>query len=320
MTRRLTTLAAAVVGRLAVVSLLAVAVSMLLFFAVEVLPGDSAVVILGQNATPERLAALREELHLNDPAIVRYVRWAGGVMRADLGQSIVTQRPVWAVLRLPLQNSLTLAAVAAVLIVVLAVGGGVVAGYWRDSAVDNVISTVSSWCAATPDFVLGTVLVAVGSSWLRWLPAVSLLSVGERPWQTPLILVLPALTLALIGGAFGARLIRAVVADHRDLPHVEAAEFAGVPSLRVLWRHVLPGVIAPIVHVLASLVPYLVGGAIVIERLFGYPGIGTAFVDQLMLRDVVVVEALGLIFVGTVGAALVTADLVQLVVGDRCRR
>ncbi len=184
---------------------------------------------------------------------------------------------------------------------------------------DRLTTTATSATAAVPDFVLGGLMIAAFATWLDLFPAVSLVPVGSSPLDEPAILVLPAATLAVVGGSFGARLIRAVVADAVATPHVDAAIVAGLPERRVIVRHLLPTVIAPVAQVLASLVPYAVGGAIVVERLFGYPGIGSALVDQLAARDVTVVEAIGLLLTAVVLVALLLADIVGAAADPRRR-
>ncbi|MFV0526501.1 MAG: ABC transporter permease [Acidimicrobiales bacterium] len=310
----------AVGTRLLVALGMTLAVSALLFATVELLPGDAAVAILGANATPERVEALQTELRLDDPAVVRYLRWIGGIVTGDLGNSIVSGRPAWSVIATPARNSLVLGTGAVLAMAITALGVGVSAGRRPGAGVDRALSAAASLTASTPDFVIGTVLIIVAASWLEVLPAVSLVKVGEAPWEDPAILVLPILTLALVGGGYGARLIRAIVADAAGSPHVEAAELAGVEPRRVVTRHLLPSVFGPIAQVLASLVPYALGGTIVVERLFGYPGLGSLFTSQLAARDVVIVEAVGLLVAVVAIAALLVADTVDVVADPRNRR
>ncbi len=303
------------------VATLAVAllVSMVLFAAVELLPGDAATTILGQNATPERVDALRADLRLDEGVVSRYSSWIGGVVQGDLGTSVVSQRPVWSVIETPARNSLILGAVAFSWMALVAVGLGVLGGRNPGGRADRLTTTATSTVASVPDFVMGGLLIVVFATWIDLFPSVSLVPVGESPLDDPIILVLPAATLALVGGSFGARLIRAVVADAAVTPHVDAAVLAGLPEHRVILRHLLPTVVAPVAQVLASLVPYAVGGAIVVERLFGYPGVGAALVDQLAARDVTVVEAIGLLLTGVVLAALYLADVVGAAADPRRR-
>ena len=305
-------------SRLVVAAGLTLAVSALLFAAVEVMPGDAATAILGANATTERVEALRSELRLDESPVARYGDWVGGVLTGDLGHSITSGRPAWAVMATPLRNTLVLGGSAAVMMSGVAIVAGTAAGRRPGSTVDRTLTALASLAVSTPDFVLGTVLITIVASWLDLLPAVSLVTANESPWDAR-ILVLPVATMSLAGGAYGARLVRAVVADATDSPHVEAARLAGLAERRVLARHLLPGVVGPIAQVIASLVPYAIGGAIVVERLFGYPGLGSLFVEQLGARDVVVVEAIGLLLTVVVVAALFLADAIGIVADPRAR-
>ncbi|MEM9712756.1 MAG: ABC transporter permease [Actinomycetota bacterium] len=305
--------------RLAAMLVVAVVISMVLFVSVELLPGDAATTILGQNATPERLEQLREQLQLDENPVQRYLSWAGGIVQGDLGTSVVTQRPVWEVIETPTRNSIILAGFSMGAMAVVAVGLGLLGGFRPGGRADRTTTLTTSAIASVPDFVLGGILVAVFASWLDLFPAVSLVPVGTSPLDDPIVLVLPAATLAVVGGAFGARLIRAVVADASSAPHVEAAVLAGLPTRRVMLRHLLPSIVAPVAQVLASLVPFAVGGTIVVERLFGYPGLGAALVANLGARDVTVVEAIGLLLTVVVLAALFTADVVGAAADPRRR-
>lgn len=308
-----------IVARLVVAIGLTAAVSGLLFLAVEVLPGDAATAILGANATPERVEALQAELNLDRSPLVRYGEWISGVVRGDLGRSVTSGRSAWDVIDIPLRNSLVLGGAALVAMAAAALVIGTAAGRRPGSTIDRGLTTATSLIVSIPDFVVGTVLITVVASWLGLLPAVSLVTLNETPWDAE-ILALPVVTLMLVGGSYGARLVRAVVADASAAPHVEAARLAGLPEHRVLRRHLLPGVAGPIAQVVASLVPYAVGGAIVVERLFGYPGLGSLFAEQLAARDVVVVEAIGLLLTLVVIGALFLADAVGIVADPRARR
>ncbi len=298
----------------------ALLVSMVLFAAVELLPGDAATSILGQNATPERVEALRAELRLDDNPVSRYVSWIGDLAQGDPGISVVSQRSVWSVIATSSRNSLLLGVFGLTAMTFVAVGLGVVSGRRPGGMADRLTTTATSAVAAVPDFVLGGLLIAAFATWFHLLPAVSLVPVGTSPLDDPIILVLPVVTLAVVGGSFGARLVRAVVADADATPHVDAAVLAGLPERQVIVRHLLPTVVAPIVQVLASLVPYAVGGTIVVERLFGYPGIGAALVSHLAARDVTVVEAIGLLLTAVVLAALLIADVIGAAADPRRRR
>lgn len=289
------------------------AVSALLFTGVEVLPGDVANQVLGQHATAERVAALRQELSLDDPAPLRWARWVGGLLTGNLGESLTTGRPVSALIGPHARNTAVLAALAFCGVVVLALGVGVLAGRQEGRPADSALSAAALTAVSVPGFVLAGLFVAGPALALGWFPALSLVPSGGSPLDRPEILVLPALSVAVVGGAFAARLVRAVVAVVADAyrgPHVEAARLAGVPERRVLTRHVLPSVTGSLAQVLAFTVPYLVGGTVVVERVFSYPGLGSLLVLQVAQRDAPVVEAVGLLLAGVVVLAFVLADAV----------
>lgn len=301
----------AVLGRrLAGAAVVLVVVSAVLFAAVELLPGDVATQILGQNATPERVAALRDELSLDEPAPVRYARWLGGVVRGDLGEAATSDRSVRETIGARLANTAILAGLAFATLAVGAVGLGVLAGRRVGGRLDVGVSTAALAAVSLPEFVVAGLLVSGVALGLGWLPAVSLVPIGGTPLDRPEILVLPVVSLAVVGGAFGARLIRAVVADAGHLPHIEAARLAGLSEAKVVWRHLLPAAAGPVAQVLAFMVPYLVGGTVVVERVFSYPGVGMLLVEQVGQRDAPVVEAIGLLLAAAVVAGFLVADLV----------
>ncbi|MCW6003516.1 ABC transporter permease [Micromonospora sp. CPCC 205371] len=290
---------------------LLLAVSVVLFVAVQVLPGDPVTQALGSTYTPERGAQLRAQLGLDAPVAEQYLRWLGGVLRGDFGTSAVTRVPVGPIVAERAGNSVVLAAAAFVLIAVLGVGFGLFAGARPGSGRDRAVSAVTLTLTAVPEFALATVLVAVFAFALGWLPAVSLVAPGSGPLSQPAILVLPVASLALYGGAYTARMVRGIVADIAAGPHVEAARIAGLPEHLVLRRHVLPSAAGSIAQVLALLVPYLVGGALVVETVFAYPGLGALLASAVRARDAVQVEAAGLVLAAVAIAGFLVAELIQ---------
>ena len=284
------------------------AVSVVIFVAVEALPGDPATRILGQNATPARLAALRDELGLRRSLLARYLSWLGRAIHGDFGEAATSDRSVWGTIATPLLNTAILAACSFVAIAIVAVVGGVISGRRPGSRIDRVVSGVALGVISLPEFVIAGLLISVFAFRLGWFSSVSLVPLGGNPLDRPSILVLPVATAAAFGGMFGLRLVRAAVAVAVSMPHVDAARVAGLPGHVVMRRHLLPTVAAPIAQVLAFLVPYLVGGTVVIERVFAYPGLGSSLVAQITERDVKVVEAISMIMAAVVVVAFVVAD------------
>lgn len=297
--------------RLLGAAMLLAVVSVALFAAVDVLPGDAASQALAGSGSPEEVAALRRELGYDRPAVHRYLDWVGGVLRGDAGTSAVTRTPVGPLLSDRAQASLVLGGAALAAIAVLGVGAGLLAGSRPGGRRDRVISAVAMTVTSVPEFAIAALLVAVFAFGLGWLPPVSLLPAAGGPLRHPEVLVLPAATLALYGGAYAARLIRAVVADVAVSPHVESARVAGLPEWTVLRRHVLPSVRGPVAQVLALLVPYVVGGALVVETVFGYPGLGNMLAGAVQARDAVQVEAAGMVLATAAVVGFVLAELVR---------
>ncbi len=286
------------------------AVSVILFAAVEWLPGDPAQQILGINATPERLDVLREQLNLDDPVPERYGRWLWSTLQGDLGESVRTGQPVDELIGRPARNTAMLALTAFVAISAVALALAALSGAREGTRTSNLISAASLSAVSVPEFIIAGILISVVGLELGWLPAVSLVPSEGTPFSRPEILVLPVISLSIVGGAYGARLIRAAVADAARMPHVQAARLAGLTESRVLLRHLLPSAIPPTVQVLAFMVPFLVGGAVVVERIFAFPGLGSQLVDRIALRDAPVIEAIGLIQAASVIVAFQIADMI----------
>lgn len=295
-----------------------VVISAVLFAAVEVLPGEAARQSLGPTATPAQVKIRRAELKLDRPVLERYADWVGGVAVGDLGTSLASQLPVRELIAAPLANTLVLAGIALLAVTILTLLGGLAAGSRPGGRRDTAISTTSLLVVALPEFVIAGLLVTVFSWQLGWLPPVSLALAGSTLGQ-PEVIVLPALSIVLVASAFAIRLARATVADVGRQPHVEAARLQGIPEHRVLLRYVLPSALGPIAQVLAFVVPFLVGGTVVVERFFDYPGLGKLLADSVSARDLPVVESIGLLLAGAVVISLLVADLVGLLTDPKLR-
>ena len=294
------------------------AVSLLLFLAIYMLPGDPASRILGNRATPEALAEMRERLGLDRPISQQYLAWLAGILRGDAGTS-TSGAPVWPLLKERGANSLTLASAASILAIVIALVVGIAGGLRAGGPADSALSIASLIGVSLPDFVLAGVLISLLAFVLEWLPPVSFLTAGSTPLDRPLILVLPAVSLAAPAGAWASRYVRAAVVDMRTAPNVEAARLAGLPPFQVLTRHLLPGVVGPIAQVLAAVTAFLVGGAVVVEQVFAYPGIGSLLVNAVTVKDVAIVLASGLVMASTVIVAFTAADIIGVLTNPRLR-
>lgn len=286
-----------------------VAVTAATFAAVEALPGDAATSLLGQQASPGRVAEVRARLDLDQPAARRYVGWVAGVVTGDLGVTTSGQS-VGTVLSSPARNSALLFAITSIATAGLVLGAALLAGTRPDRRADRFLSAASLGVVAIPEYVVATVMIAVLALGFGVLPAVSLIPAGGSPLDRPAILVIPATALVVTAGAYGFRLARPIVVAADALPHVAAARAAGLGRARVVAVHVLPLALGPLTRTVALLVPYLIGGTVVIEEVTGYPGLGRVLVGALSGRDVRVVEAAVLVIAVVTLASFVLAEVI----------
>ncbi len=296
------------------------ATSALLFWAVTMLPGDPATRILGMGATPEQVVLMRDQLGLDAPALQRYADWLGGVLRFDLGSSLISRSPVSELIAPRLVNSAVLAGAAALLGTVIALAAGVLAGSRPGSRRDRRLSTVALAGVSVPDFVLAGALVSLVGLGLGWLPSTALLTGAERPWDRPDALVLPVLSLALPVAAWLFRYVRAGVATAVTSPSVEAARLAGLSPWVVITRHLMPSALPNTLPAFGYALAGLLGGGVVVERLFGYPGVGLLLVDSVGGRDAPVVLAVGVLLSAAVICALTLTDVAAAALDPRVRR
>jgi peptide/nickel transport system permease protein len=298
---------------------LVVLVSFLVFASTQVLPGDAASAILGRGATPQAKRLLRQELGLDRSIPAQYWSWSTGLVRGDLGRTLAADEPVTTFLSGRVGNTLILAAVTIVLMIPLSLFFGVWAGIRRGRAADHVISGASLAAIALPEFVIGTVLVALFAVSLKWLPAVSVVPSGANPITDPTILVLPVATLLLVSLAFNIRMVRAGVAEAMSSDYVRMARLNGIPEARVIRRHVLRNALAPTVQVIGLTVLWLVGGVVVVETVFAYPGIGQALVGAVSARDIPVVQAITMLVAALYIVINVITDVIVVLLIPKLR-
>jgi peptide/nickel transport system permease protein len=266
-------------------------VSVLIFLCTSVIPGDAVTVILGKNGTPATVAALQARLGLDAPLYQQYLNWLGGMLHGDLGDSAVAlaqQQPdpsIAATIKDPLTNSLILGTITAVLLVPLTLLLGALAGIKADKALDHAISVPSLVLAGLPEFVTGALLIYVTFTLLDVLPPVSLVAPGASPLATPKILVLPVLTLLIVAVGSGVRQVRLGMIESLQTDCVQFARLNGVAERRVLIRYGMRNAVANSVQTIAQNLQYLVGGIIVVESVFAYPGIGIYLVNAVVARD-----------------------------------
>ncbi|MFS2105159.1 MAG: ABC transporter permease [Ralstonia sp.] len=302
---------------LALLSLLAV--SVIVFSITAVLPGDAAQEQLGQDATPEALAALRAQMGLNVPAPQRYVHWLAGIARGDLGQSTTTQMPVAELVASRLPNSLLLAAVTALFSVPIALSLGIASAVWRGSWFDRLASTASVAVVSVPEFLVATLAVLVFAVKLRWLPALSYVNDIESLGQMLQAFAMPVLSLCCVIVAQMMRMSRAAVIDQLEAPYIEMVRLKGASPMRVVLAHALPNAVGPIANAVALSLSYLLGGVIIIETIFNYPGIAKLMVDGVSQRDMPLVQACAMIFCAGYLLLVTTADVLGIVANPRLR-
>lgn len=306
--------------RLAVSVIILFAVSLIIFFATLLLPGDPAQAILGQQATPERIAALHQQMHLDDPAWQRYLSWLGGLLTGNMGTSVASGVPVSALLGARVGATVFLMIIAAV----ISVPAGVLLGVWsalrRGRATDTAITGISLVLAALPEFVIGIALVALFStSVFTILPAVTMSPPGSRVWDFPSQMILPTAVLVLVVTPYIARMMRQTMLEVLDSGYVEMARLKGVPERQVILRHALPHAIGPVAQVVAIQLAWMAGGVVVVEALFRYPGLGQALIDAVNFRDVQVVQAVVMIVAVIYVVVNLLADIVGILANPKLR-
>jgi peptide/nickel transport system permease protein len=294
-------------------------ISVIIFFMVELLPGDIAEAVLGQGATPENLAALREEMGLNQPAIVRYLDWLSGAIFFDFGDSIVTGQSVTETISARFANTLFLASYAAAIAVPLSIVLGVLVALARNSIFDRVANVVTLTSISSPEFFLGYVLILYFAVNTGMFPAIASLKEGMDFGELLHRTFLPALTLVLVVTAHMMRMTRASIINLLASPYIEMARLKGTPPWKVIVRHALPNAWAPIINVVALNLAYLITGVVLVEVVFVYPGIGQALVDAVSKRDFPVVQACCLIFAATFILLNLAADVGAILTNPRLR-
>ena len=308
-----------IAGRILLSLLTLLIVSLFVFAVLEVLPGDVATRILGRDATPEALELLRTKLGLNDPAPLRYLHWLGGLLSGDLGQSLASSRQVGEILAPRIYNTVLLSAYAFLLYLPLTVLPALIQAIRRDRPVDHALSVVTLVLLSMPDFLLGTILLFTFVVLVPVLPAISLVDHSSSALDYLRAMTLPALTLAIVMAVYAVRMLRDNLIEILDSEYIRMAELKGLSTRRVLLRHALPNALVPTLNVTALNLAYLVGGVVVVERVFSYPGFGSLLVDSLQLRDLPVIETTvmfaALVYVG----ANLIADIAAVLLNPRLR-
>lgn len=323
-----------ILQRLALGLLTLLVVSILIFASVNALPGDFAEAILGQGATPEAVAAIREDLGLNQDPFTRYFQWLGGVLTGDFGTSFAQANfdafagsdtgkggigSVAAQLKPKFFNTLFLAAVAACIAVPLSLTLGILAALYRNSLYDRFVNIATLTSISSPEFFLAYILILYLAALNPIFPSLSNVHADMDFWSRLYATMLPALTLTLVVTAHMMRMTRAAIINLLASPYIEMARLKGTSPIRVIVRHALPNALAPIINVIALNLAYLITGVVVVEVVFVYPGIGQLFVDSVKIRDIPVVQACCLIFAAAYILLNLIADVMSIVTNPRLR-
>jgi peptide/nickel transport system permease protein len=294
-------------------------VSLIIFSMVEILPGDVVSRMHGRMVTDEQRALIRAALNLDTPALERYVRWLGQVVRFDFGTTLAVQRPINQILGPKIANTLILAALAFALYLPMSLIPASIQAVKRDSAVDQGLSFVTLMLLSTPDFLLATILLLTFAVFFPLLPAMSIVDHATTFWEYVRAIILPAVTLSLVMSVYAIRFLRDGLIEVLDSDYIRIAELNGLTRRTILWRHALPNALIPTLNVTALNVAYLMGGVVIVEKVFGFPGFGSLTIDAMLLLDVPLIEATVLIAAAVYIFANLLADIGAILLNPRLR-
>ena len=282
-----------VIGRVLVGIPIILTLSVLVFLATQALPGDAAVSYLANTATPERIEAIREQLHLNDPIWLQYWHWIANAIQGDFGTTITGETKVTTILGGRIQNTLILMAAAGLLAIPLSIAIGVYAAVRRGKTFDNVSSLITLILAALPEFVVGIILVFLLATNISHIfPAVAFVEPGTLAWADPAVLVLPTLTLVFAVTPYVSRIMRGSMIEVMESEYIQMARLKGLSERAVILKHALPNAIAPTIQVIALQLAWLAGGVVVVEAVFAFPGVGSVMIEGVKSRDLPLVQAI----------------------------
>jgi peptide/nickel transport system permease protein len=294
--------------------------SLLIFLLVELMPGDAAQRVLGQSATPSAVAALRDSMGLNDPLFVRYGRWALGILKGDLGESMYMRGvQISSVFWRKVGSSMVLAATALLFYVPISIILGVLAGIRAGKASDSIISFLGLATMALPEFVSGIILMTVFSVRLKLLPIASVIPIGETLWQNLEVLVLPALSITFVMFGYVSRMQRSSMITVMKSDYVRSAVLKGLPWHSVVFKHALRNALLPTITIIGMNMGWLFGGLIVVETLFGFPGLGSLTMSAVKTLDVPLIEACVLFITAVFVLSTFLTDMLYAYLNPRIR-
>jgi peptide/nickel transport system permease protein len=308
-----------IASRFVVALLTLLFVAFIVFLATQLLPGDVAEAILGQSATPEAVAGLRQAMGLDRPPLLRFLAWVAGLATGDAGKSLVSGEPIVSLIGDRLANSLVLAGIVAAVSVPLALFIGITSAVWRGSIYDRALGIFTVTVVSVPEFLVATLAVLIFAVHLHWLPALSRVSSSGTTLQFLRSIALPTISLTFVVVAQMARMTRAAVIETLKSPYVEMAVLKGAGPARVVLLHALPNAIGPIANAIALSLSYLLGGVIIIETIFNYPGIAKLMVDGVATRDMPVVQSCAMIFCAAYLILVTLADIAAILSNPRLR-
>ena len=313
----------AILRRLSLSLLTLVLCALLVFVATEVLPGDALDVFLTEDdlmaMTAEDVEVLRREFGLDRPAPVRFLEWISGAIVGDFGVTLIDKVPIMDVIWHPMLNSLQLGIVITLIAVPIGLALGISTGYYRGRRTDAVVSTISIIGYSIPDFVIGTVLIIAFAVWIPLFPAVITVFSDASLWELLAVSLLPAVTVVIGHVAHLSRLLRAGFIEAMNSEFVERARLSGIPERRIVFRHALQASVIPALNSVALFIAGVLNGLIVIEKVFGYPGLGLELIDAVDKREVPLVQAITFLAAVLVIVMNLLADLAIIVLDPRVR-
>ena len=294
-------------------------VSLITFVGVEILPGDACTTYLEREAYGAALEACYERLGLNVPAYERYISWAFGVLQGDFGYSLSGDMKINDVLGPRVKNSMVLASASILIGIPIALLLGIITALWRDKMPDIIISTIAIFSMTIPEFVSATLLILIVAIWLEWLPGIVIVPTGVSVYELLPNIILPVIAISMIMTAHMARMVRSSVIQVMASDYVQMAILKGVPYWKMVFKHVLPNALLPAINVVALTIAWLLGGVVVTEVVFNYPGLGRLVIESISNRDLPTVQALAIILASIYVSINLLADLLTLMLNPRLK-
>ena len=296
-----------------------IVVSIIVFIATSILPGDVAQIILGQAATEETLAALRAKLGLDQPGYIQYFSWLGNMAVGDLGTSKAGGATISSLIGSRLGNTMMMAGWVAVISIPISIALGLWAAMHPGTWLDRIVTFGTLSLISVPEFFIATVAVLILAVNLHWLPSTAYMTGEESFLELMRALAMPLITLVIVVSAQMIRMTRAGILNVMSSPYIEMAILKGVPRGRIILRHAFFNAIGPIINVIALNLAYLVSGVVIVETIFAYPGLAKLMIDGVQTRDLPLVQACAMIFCGTYVVLILIADVGSILANPRLR-